>query len=78
MTDVVFQKTSRTENQRETNMVFDHMNLSRIQIKVGNKKVPDEAYACDFTPESLDYSRIYTSFLSAGYKNPFFNGRTQA
>jgi hypothetical protein len=44
------------------------MNLSKIQVKVGNKKVPEEAYACDFSPLSLDYSRIYTSFLSAGYK----------
>jgi hypothetical protein len=35
-------------------MVFDHMSLSRIQIKVGNKKVPDEAYACDFSALSLD------------------------
>ncbi len=50
-------------------MIFDHMNLSKIQVKVGNKKVPDEAYVCDFSPLSLDYSRIYTSFLSAGYKN---------
>ena len=66
---VVFQKISRTENQSETNMVFDHMNLSKIQVKVGNKKVPEEPYACDFSPLSLDYSRIYTSFLSAGYKN---------
>jgi hypothetical protein len=66
---VVFQKKSRTENQAETNMVFDHMNLSKIQVKVGNKKVPEETYACDFSPLSLDYSRIYTSFLSAGYKN---------
>jgi len=66
---VVFQYISRTENQLETNMVFDHMSLSKIQVKVGNKKVPDEPYACDFTPTSLDYSRVYTSFLSAGYKN---------
>jgi hypothetical protein len=41
-------------------MIFD---------KVGNKKVPDEAYSCDFSPIKLGYSRIYTSFLSAGYKN---------
>jgi hypothetical protein len=50
-------------------MVFDHMNLSRMHIKIGNKKVPDEAYACDFSPLSLDYLRIYSSFLSVGYKN---------
>jgi hypothetical protein len=66
---VVFQKTSRTENQLETNMVFDHMNLSKIQVEVGNKKVPDEAYSCDFSPLKLDYSRVYSSLLSAGYKN---------
>jgi hypothetical protein len=45
------------------------MNLSKIQVKVGNKKVPDKIYACDFTPTSLDYSRVCTSFHSAGYKN---------
>ncbi len=50
-------------------MIFDHMNLSKIQVKVGNKKVPDEAYSCDFSPTSLNYSRVYSSFLSAGYKN---------
>jgi hypothetical protein len=66
---VVFQKTTRTENQGGTNMIFDHMNLSKIQVKVGNKKVPDEAYSCDFYPISLDYSRVYSSFLSAGYKH---------
>jgi hypothetical protein len=44
------------------------MNLSKIQVNVGNKKVSEEAYACDYSPLSLDYSRIYTSFLSAGYK----------
>jgi hypothetical protein len=38
-------------------------------LQRGNKKVPDEAYACEFSPLSLDYSRIYTSFFSAGYKN---------
>jgi hypothetical protein len=66
---VVFQKTSRTENQGQTNMIFDHLNLSKIQVKVGNKKVPDEAYSCDFSPVSLNYSRVYSSFLSAGYKH---------
>jgi hypothetical protein len=50
-------------------MVFGHMYLSKIQVKVRNKKVPEEAYARDFSPLSLNYSRIYTSFLSAGYKN---------
>ncbi len=45
------------------------MNLLKIQVKVENKKVPDEAYACDFTPIGLDYSRIYASFLGVGYKN---------
>lgn len=45
------------------------MNLSKIQVKVGNKKVPDEPYAGDINPISLDYSRVYTSFLNAGYKN---------
>jgi hypothetical protein len=44
------------------------MNLSRIQVKVGNMKVPYEANACNFTLLGLDYSRIYVSFLSAGYK----------
>ena len=61
---VVFQKTKRTENQNETNMVFDFMKLLKIQIKVGNKKVPDEPYSCD-----IDQSRVYTSLLSAGMKN---------
>ena len=61
---VVFQKAKRTENQSETNMVFDAMNLLKIQIKVGNKKVPDEPYSCD-----EDISRVYTSFLSAGMKD---------
>jgi hypothetical protein len=64
---VVFQKTSRTEKQGETNMIFDHMFLSKIQIKVGSKKVPDEAYSSDFSPLKLGYSRVYSSFLSAGY-----------
>lgn len=66
---VVFQKVSRIASQKANNLVFDHINLSKIQVKVGNKKVPDEPYTCDFTARSLDYSRVYASFLSAGYKN---------
>ena len=61
---VVFQTTKRTENQSETNMLFDHMKLTKIQIKVGNKKFPDEPYLC-----GENFSRVYTSFLSAGMKN---------
>ena len=60
---VVFQKVKRTENQSETNMIFDAMGLSKIHVKVGNKKVPEEPYSGD------DHSRIYASFLSAGMKN---------
>lgn len=40
------------------------MNLRKIQIKLGNKKFPDEPYLCD-----ENFSRVYTSFLSAGMKN---------
>ncbi len=66
---IVFQKSIRDENQFETNMIFDNMELTKIQIKVGNQKFPIEPYSCNFSPENLDCSRVYASFLSAGYKN---------
>ncbi len=36
-------------------MVFDHMNLERLRVKLNDtKKYPENEYTCDFTPTSLD------------------------
>jgi hypothetical protein len=65
----VFQKASRKNNQNNSNMVFDNMNLERIRIKLNDaKQYPENEYTCDFTPTSLDYLRVYTNFLAAGLK----------
>src|SRR6266550_1207265 len=65
---IVFSKVARDNNFKETNMVFDHNNLESIQVRVNGKIFPAEEYRCDYTANRLDYSRLYTSFLSAGYK----------
>jgi hypothetical protein len=45
------------------------MNLERIRIKLNNtKQYPENEYTCHFTTASLDYSRVYTSFLAARLK----------
>jgi hypothetical protein len=50
-------------------MIFDHMNLERLRVKLNDtKQYPENELTCNFTPEQMDYSRVYTSFLAAGLK----------
>jgi hypothetical protein len=70
---IVFQKQARHNSQSNTNMVFDHMNLERLRVKLNDtKQYPENEFTCNFdssrTPEQMDYSRVYTSFLAAGLK----------
>jgi hypothetical protein len=45
------------------------MNLERIRFKLNDDfQYPKNEYTCDFTPTSLDYSRVYASFLAAELK----------
>lgn len=58
-------------------MIFDHMNVSQISMSLNdNLRFPTEEYECDFNADSLDYCRIYQSFLSAGYKTIDFDTGT--
>ena len=67
---VMFQIEQRENNPKSCNMVFDHMNLKSISAVLNdNLRFPSNEYECNFEAESLDYARVYQSFLSAGYKN---------
>jgi len=66
---IIFQNQARHNSQSETNMIFDHMDLERLRVKLNDtKQYPDNELTCNFTPEQRDYSRVYTSFLAAGLK----------
>ena len=67
---IIFQESNKENNQKYNNMIFDHMNVRNISITLNDRlKFPVEDYECDFNTNTLDYARIYQSFLSAGYKN---------
>lgn len=66
---IIFQKQARNNSQGQTNMVFDHINLERLRVKLNDtKEYPENELTCNFTPEQMDYSRVYTTFLAAALK----------
>jgi len=65
---VVFTKTSRENSFLKSNMIFDNNALENIHCRVNGKQYPIEEYRCSFSPETLDYARIYAAFTSAGFK----------
>ena len=66
---IIFSKASRQENFKNSLMIFDNMNLQSIHVDVNNKQFPTKPYETNFSPDNLNYMRLYTSFLDAGFKN---------
>jgi hypothetical protein len=66
---IAFSKVSRDNTFLRTNMIFDHNHLDSIQLRVNGKAYPFEEYRCNFAADQLDYSRVYSAFLAAGFKN---------
>ena len=66
---VVLQKTEKNSNALQNNMVFDHMNIEKIEVRVNGYKYPQEELKCDFSNDNEDYSNAYQRFLHLGYKH---------
>jgi hypothetical protein len=74
---IVFQYESQVNNIKGNNMVFEHMNVNMMSIHLNeNLKFPSDGFECDFTETSLDYSRVYQSFLTSGFKHLDFDTGT--
>ena len=65
---VAFSKSSRENSLLKSNTIFDNNQLESIHCRVNGKQYPLEEYRSSFTPNTLDYARLYASFLSAGFK----------
>ena len=52
----VLQKPEKYNSYRN-NMVFDHMNTNRIEVRVNGYKYPQEDLNCDFSNANEDYSK---------------------
>jgi len=61
---VMFQKDSRRNNRKSTEMLFDNLNVERLQIEVASKRFPEFPY--NF--KGGNYRRAYLNFLNAGFK----------
>ena len=48
----------------QNNMVFDHMNTGRMEVRVNG--YPQEDLNCDFINANDDYSNAYQRFLQLG------------
>lgn len=71
---VVFMDAKREDNFTETMMVFDNMNLERIHVKINGEQIPKYEYESNFSPENLDYQRLYSAFLSCNYTQDLDEG----
>ena len=66
---IVFQKADKLRDQTQTNMIFDHMNLTNIHVRVNSTQYPATAFQTDFSGRNPDYTRVYHSLLEAGLKS---------
>lgn len=67
---VFFQLNDKTNDEKTNNMIFDHLDCSRIQLSLNSSNnFPEKEYRINFGvsgQESFeDYSRVYAAYLSA-------------
>ena len=70
---VMLQKNEKHNNQLMNNMVFDHMNLTNIELRINGDKYPEETLKCDFSDEKCKYSNLYNRFIHMGVKQLAFD-----
>lgn len=61
---VAFQKADRLGAQTENSLIFDHMDLEHIHMRLNSRQFPQEQYEPVFTDGDEDYVREYTSLLT--------------
>ena len=59
----MLQKSEHDNSCAQNNVVFDHMNTNRIEVRVNGYKYPQENFKCDFSDANEDYSNAYQRFL---------------
>ena len=60
----MLQKYEKDNSYRQNNIVFDHMNTNRTEVRVNGYKYPQEFFRCDFSDANEDYSNVYPLFCS--------------
>ena len=65
----MLQKSEKDNSYTQNNMVFDHMNTNRIEVRVNGYKYPQEDLKCDFSNTNEDYSNTFQQFLQLGDKH---------
>src|SRR5258705_12823076 len=66
---IVLQKDDKLKVQTKTSMIFDHMNLTNIYVRVNSTQYPATAFQTDFSELNHDCARVYQSLLEAGLKS---------
>jgi hypothetical protein len=67
---IVFSRAERNDNFTKTMMIFDNMNLERINIKINGTQHPTYEYQVN----NEDLQRLYAAFLSCNYKKDLDEG----
>ena len=53
---VILKKSGKDNSYMQNNILFDHMNTDRIEVRVNRYKYPQEDLKCDFSNANEDYS----------------------
>jgi hypothetical protein len=67
---IIFSKAERNDNFTKSMMIFDNMNLERINIKINGTQHPTYEYQVN----NEDLQRLYAAFLSCNYKKDLDEG----
>ncbi|EFA13108.1 hypothetical protein TcasGA2_TC001597 [Tribolium castaneum] len=67
---IVFSRAERNDNFTKSLMIFDNMNLERINIKINGTQHPTYEYQVN----NRDLQRLYAAFLSCNYKKDLDEG----
>ena len=62
---IAFQLSTRDNSQTQNNMVFDHLNLTRIQARINSKPYPSRELETNFNATGRNYARVYFHFQEA-------------
>ena len=62
---VAFQDNERINDQLKNNMVFDNLDLRRIQVRMNSRPYPDRELETDFRMTSRNYGRAYMMLQEA-------------
>ena len=67
--DFVLHKSEKENCYAQNNMVLEHMNIYRIEVRLNGYKYLRGDFKWDFSDANEDYSNAYQQFLQIGYKH---------